>query len=644
MLLPRQNLEPQPELDINNLKNREIIAKQNKIIKRLGMYAALAVLALGVYTESPESAYSSQNTNFENSITDPAKLSVKTKALIDNATVSWDNHQSNDGSFFDPSGLSEGGYGAVMIGQAMLENGIQNDNQMEVEQGINAELYDIKHPNHGGFEGFALADAYLWNQQNAKNNPIWNNYRDEFNLFLRRQNGFKVGSGALNCYRNSECWNNLKLVAAYAKIELQSIKDNSSPTLNNETKSLLLHAAINTSSDAIRSGQRLNFSNAGILSDPSKNPLAYHELSTMILGHIIENIGPRLSPDSVKSAFLRCAKGIIGFMAPDGDGAYIGRGQGQVWNVAASADALSIAAKLTGNKVWRGRYLEGVYKELERLETSYTTENWGFLLTPRLKDDPIINNIGIDSYANSVEYNGLSLWSLIDTFKQLSSTKSAPHEQISSDTNGSFVDPSHTLFAAIRKGSFWYAIHGTDSSYDARYDFGLVAAEKVIDSKWKPILPYRPLTHNFASGGPVLITKGQKLVPVGSKINASGKGRVSINGKYSIDPGNDTKNKTSQKWTYSPVKDGVRLSFRTKPHQKYQFEVWGNINSINSISAKSISINQPDGTKQTYSFNLPINVKSGGIYHSAYEKNLESFYINVATKNHQKIIYDTKFS
>ncbi len=215
------------------------------------------------------------------------------------------------------------------------------------------------------------------------------------------------------------------------------------------------------------------------------------------------------------AAFSRCARALIGLMAPDGDVAYIGRGQGQVWTVAAGIDALSLAAQMTHSAIWKGRYLAGAALELARLRSLYPPDGWGLPLVPRLAGQAAPNYLGIDGYANTVEYDGLSLWALADAARVLSLIPPTPYQALPSTKKGAFVDPSHTKFAAVTDGRLWYAIHSSDSDpADARYGFGLISVERNSAQGWRAVLPYPPLTPLLTStattSGPTLILAGRE--------------------------------------------------------------------------------------------------------------------------------------
>lgn len=649
----QQAPQPQDAMAKATIEPGVNIGRRSGLSKKLGVLlvsTSLAFTGLAFKKSADYTASATTGQALEQVL--PTALGNQADSLIDTTVAAWANHQLPAGNFADPVSDLESAYGVSMIGQAMVETGVASNNQALVADGLRAIQSEVERPNDGVFETFSLASAYAWDQANLDNLPQWQSMQGAFANYLAGRTTFNM-YGVASCASNESCYDNKKLVAAFADIELeadgvglQSSADSTAhnPKLNKSIDNFLQQAVDNTSSDGKELGPSMQFNQAGILSDPTENPLAYDDLSAMILGHVIEALGPSNTPANVKNAFQRAARAIIGFMAPDGDVAYIGRGQGQVWNVAAAADALAIAANETTNPVWRGRDLAGVALELNRLQNVYTPGSWGMPLVPRLAGVNNPNYLGIDGYANSVEYNGLALWALQDAEQNLLNTSPAPLESIAADGSDVFIDPSQTRFATVRKGDLWWVIHAGDTNVDARYDFGLVAAEKDENGKWIPAMPYRPLTDSEASGGPVLVIGGKSLVPMGNKITAGADGTVKIKGGWANNAGNKPTVDTGTNWVFRPVDNGVALSFMSPRDRTYQFRVWYESGSTLRSTSRSLSVSEPDGRHEEYSLNLPITITLGSNAHSAYDENLQSSVITVHTTSADKeVSYITDF-
>jgi hypothetical protein len=593
----------------------------------------------------------------------PVSLSEQATLLITRTVAEWPRHELEDGRLVDPViGPVLSSYGSAMTGQAMVEVGAAGvgpasgpANEALIADGLRAEVSQTSRSNQGGFELLALAEGFTWNERHLASNPAWKAARGAIAEFLRAH-GPLVSSDAGLCYSSADCYDNLKLVAGLADLALVSTGLTSpAPAsllhnragLRRKALGFLAQAAANTGTDARRVGERVSFGDAGILSDPTKNPLAYHALSTMMLGHALVSLG-RTTPARARAAFFRSARTLVGLMAPDGNVAYVGRGQGQVWTVAATVDALAIAASRTNSPTWRGRYLVGAALAIRRLQAVYPVGSWGLALVPRLAGEPGGNYEGIDGYANSVSYNGLALWALVDATRALTAVPATVVQPLPATTNGVFLDPSHTKFATVTNGSLWFAIHGTDSDpADARYDFGLAAAEKRDGSGWRTVLPYRPLTFRPTTGGPALLVGGRALFPIGRRITAKRSGEVVIRGGWGTPGRVAPRVRFGTIWTYraTPALDGVTLTFRGRPHRTYQFEVWYALGSQVTASSAGLSVVEPGGFLRSYSFNSPVSVSAlTETYHSAYSSNLASALITLRAPNRpHRITYTTTF-
>jgi hypothetical protein len=615
-------------------------------IKRYAAMAAAGAIAFSASTSDKASAGIPVN---------PASIAEQVDQIIYPTIDAWADHQTPDGDFIDPVAGRVGGYGVGMIGQAMVEVGSAKRDSALIKNGLQALIKETQTPNHGGFERFSLASAYSWDQKHLTNNPDWQAARPVIGNFLKSQKEYKVGQKAVDCYANPHCYTNLKLVRSFAEVELIAAGDSNSlisgaqasskkAALKKDVRGFMSQAVGNTSSDGRLISYQGHFSGAGILSDPPRNPLAYHNLSAMLLGRISEDLGPSRTPRGIKQAFMRSAKSIVGFMAPDGDVAFIGRGQGQLWNVAAAADALAVAAKETNNSIWRGRFLAGAETAISRLQNVFTPGEWGMPLVPRLLGVKNPNYAGIDGYANSIEYNGLALWALKNAAEDLRATKSAPSEYIASGANGVFLDPSHAKFATVRKGDLWYAIHASDTHEDARYDFGIVAAERKANGNWKPAIPYRPLTEQQTTAGPVLISGGKKRVPVSEKIEAKPSGLVKVRGGWSTKTNGVPASSTRTSFVFKPILNkGVELSFKTPKKGLYEFMAWFAPGSKLSVSHNNLEVTEPNGRHEKYVFNVPVKIGPGPVYHSAYDENLDSTTLTVKVPKHRLVKFKTLF-
>lgn len=613
--------------------HRNECARAAAVLVAILACAAVAMLAPGAGAGEPRAAARAAQVGGS---VDPSALSEEVAQLADATAGEWSAHEDAEGGFDDPVvGRVVGDYGVSMIGEALVEAGVDAGNPTLVDDGLAAELSEIAHADEGGFELLSLSDAYSYDAAHLAGNAAWIKARPRMARFLRRH-GPPVATQGL-CYASPHCYNNLKLVSAVAELALQQTGLHgyrpdallgNLPGVRDQTLAWLRQAVGHAGRGAYRVGDPA-FSGVGILSDPTENPLAYHVLSTLMLGKAIMLLGASTPPAAI-AAFNRTAEALVGLMAPDGDDTYIGRGQAQVWTVAVTIDALATAAELTTDPTWRGRYLSAATVALARLESLYPSDGWGFPLVPRFVGADLPTNYdGIDHYANTVEYDGLALWALDDAATQLEGAPDATEEPLPSETDGAFVDPSHTQFASVTDGGLWYAVHAVNSNPgDARYGFGLVAAELDTASGWRSVIPQRPLTRNASFGGLAMISGRTRLYPDGRRVSASSSGAVTIVGRWR--DGQDIVGRGTV-WTFAPTAagQGVTLSFTTKPRSTYALQVWYEAGARLVRSSDGVTIDEPDGSIEAYLLNVHVAISAAATASSAYAANLHSLVMTI---------------
>jgi hypothetical protein len=589
----------------------------------------------------------------------PGALANRADALVESTARAWQNHQLPDGRFIDPVEGPISFYGSSMLGNAMVEQGLAKNNPSLVASGIQAEVSQVERPTDGVFETINMADIFIYNEQHLKDDPAWLGVRHLFKDYLTKEKTFQNGDGDNSCFTNPNCFNNKVVGEALARFKIEKAIGDSGPvstasaehkpTMDKRTSVILTKAGKTALGDAKRVGYGTHYENASILSDPGTSPTAYHVMTTGFLGHIIEEMGPENVPKSVKSTFLECAKGVVGMMSPSGDVAYIGRGQGQVWNLGVGVYSLSMAAKITSDPVMRGRYLAGADRLLDRMQKLYTPGDWGMPLTPRDKNPA--NYAGIDGYANKVVYNGLASDSLQSASEVLSSVQPAPAENIPADSNGAFVDPSATKFAAVTHGKLFYVIHGdTTSKADARYGMGLVDAEqRQPDGNWAPAIPNKPLTRSYAVNGPALIYKGKKYVPGSGSIKANAGGKVTVNSRWKSLANSRPLKGSAAAWEFSPIGDnGVEMRLKASRKGTLQLPVLYEQGSKVKVTNRrhSVEVTKPNGDRTKYILRASGTVKVKFLHEnfdSGYARDMQGLLIETRARRNENLRLKTIF-
>lgn len=593
--------------------------------------------------------------------TTPAQLADSADSIVNTTASAWASHQAEDGRYIDPV-VGVLPFGVPKTGQAQIEVGARTGNLDLIRSGVRGTLAEIQHPNNEGFnvglEVAGMANGYGWNQANLADNPDWSGARQPIVDFLIARNGRGVSKdnpGLAKCFDDKNCWYNLKLAKAFANSEMKAagIEQPSGAQIaainskrHLQTDAIMQQGANNTSNTGRYVGELSGYGKAGILSDPPYNPLAYNAFSAMITGHILERRGYTEAPAEQRQAFERMTKSIVGSMAPNGDINYIGRGQGQVWTLGTAADALAIAAKNTADPAWRGRYLRGAHLLLDRINSQYTPGSWGLPLVPRHLTDPKPDYKGIDSYAQWASYNGTALWGLSNAAKVLRQIPDTQQSSIPADVNGTFIEPHQTKFAATRKGGLWWAVHGSRTHSDTRYDFGIVNAQRKINDTWKPVQTYRPLTKQAAPGSLSMVFDEQRYTPASTSMSADGKGTVNIRGGWSTRPDGTPEIANNSAWQFRQIgNSAIRLGFVAPRKADYEFQVWYPIGSQTRKVGRALRVTEPDGDVVRYDLNTPIRVaKDQQKYHSAYNENMGSSTIKTSAEKGKNIRYTTTYT
>lgn len=612
------------------------------------------------------------------------QLAERVGALISVSADAWGTRQGPDGRFNDPVRGNLATYGSPMLAQALIERGLERTDRRLVDQGIAALRAQIANPDNGGFnvsfEVLGLVDAWSRDQQLLAGDPAWQALSGDLKTFIERR--FTRGTSVARknkrwlsrCMNDVACFYNLKLVAAVAGIELRraGLQARSAATtrksdataraafrfatpLGSSTArtgadaALIEQAAKLTSSDARQSSWQGTA--LGLLSDPpserADNPLAYNALCAMLLGRALETAPPKTLSSRVEKAFQRLTRGLLAWLAPDGESSYIGRGQGQVWVTASALTALVTAAERTPDATFRTRFLAASLRLVEHLETTYApSASLGLALVPAHRGKTSFGKhyTGIDSYATYTMYEGLALYALRHAREVLTRLDAEPPILDGARPSGVFLDPSQARFATFRRGGLWYAVHGGDALPDLRHDFGVVAMQSSEEGRWISRLPHRPLSERPLSGGGVIRRGKHTLVPLARKLVRRKGGVIALYGGWAVPGSGRATLDRRTRWLFTPVARGVRTEFVARSSQRISFTVWCEPGSKVTRSSRGIAFRTPDGRLQRYSFNRPVTLhKNRFSEHSAYEGRLTSWQVAVRTRRGAKLRMTTSF-
>jgi hypothetical protein len=192
-----------------------------------------------------------------------------------------------------------------------------------------------------------------------------------------------------------------------------------------------------------------------------------------------------------------------------------------------SGAAYGLAATRGASRPARRRYLAVADRLLARLRT-YGSGPRGQWIVPALRQDRGAIE-AVDHYAHAPEYTGLALvylnWAIPLLPRRASTAGRIPADR----PLRAVIGQGRGRFAVIRQGPLWYAVRERGTG-NLRYDFGVVAAERLEGGRWRHTVPLRP--RSTGSGGPVLRRGRTGGRPVGYAIRVARGGRVLIRGGF----------------------------------------------------------------------------------------------------------------
>lgn len=451
-------------------------------------------------------------------------------------------------------------YGDAMMGWALIQVGLREDEHALVDSGLRAIGYATSEARHWSrpsvFETLAVASAWNLARRALADNPEFLEIRKQWANWLRRVKTVRLQY--VNRYGNH--W----LVDAIVVFELErsGLKSNKRGAILGSGAGFARRQAIRLIN--IRVPRLLRGSGPFVLSDPLDQPIAYHGLSIAFYARALSLMGKRAKPKA-RTTLRRAVRASQLLAAPDGSVSYSGRSQEEIWTLPATAYAAEAAAALPGaSRSFAAASHALAERAAGKLEADYPVGSRGAWITPAMADDLPMAARGVDAYAGAPAYDGLALAMLnlaIDQAPQVPVEGDLPADHLLAAT----LSQQHGRFAVVRRDAVWFAVKMTRSSDphfvdDLRYDFGLATLKRLSDGRWRDIVPERPRrdTGRAQSLGPVLLRGDGPGYPFGRRIAARTDGSVHIEGSFRRPDGHVLRR---AKFAYFPRACGVALRF-----------------------------------------------------------------------------------
>jgi hypothetical protein len=538
--------------------------------------------------------------------TDPAGWNL----LARDIASPWPRLQNGNGSFRDyvyggqvsfcttqrcPQGPGNARYGESVLGYALLQTGLRNSDPALIDAGLRGVAFAVRHPELQRkiptvFETLAVAGAYNLARESAADHPVFTANRARWERWLARVKPQHLISR--RAYYNHHL---AEVIAVFELLRTGVESKNRRTILSERQRDRLKRLAVKLvnrdipriaaetsrtarrrSGDGAQTAQVLG-ERATILSDRPDFPIAYQAFSYGLYARAVRLL-PVRETERVRELMRRMAHASWLLTAPDGDLAYWGRSQEQVWAPTSTAYGAEVTARLRGSDaVHDARYRALADRAVARLRAAHANGDRGMALIPALSIDPQEGLRGLDRYAGAAAFDGLALlmlnWALDEAGDRPRATSSLALDR----PRSARLLRGDTSFAVVRTGSLWFAVKQATSyeghPADLRYDFGLVALKDESGGVWRDLIPLRPITARGPdSAGPVLRTAQGPAFPAGTSMFTGADGTVTVVGDFRTATGTRLKQGTT--FRFEPAGCGVRFTFPAGGGESLEYSVF----------------------------------------------------------------------
>ncbi|HST54411.1 MAG TPA: hypothetical protein VLJ42_00765 [Solirubrobacteraceae bacterium] len=426
------------------------------------------------------------------------------------------------------------------------------------------------------------------------------------------------------CYQRKLCFNNYHLTSQVLNLELvhAGITGNgpgvrlSDPHLRlNTLRWLGANLPATTSETASVFAPGAGRHAAAALSDPTSYPLAYQAFCTAMLTRAAVLGGSQL-PGAAWRLERAALWELVGMTAPNGEISWMGRGQDELWTLAAALYAGVQGSTLMART---DPALAARLRRLARVELAALQSRLGPTgLRPKPNDD--LTPSGLDDYASAIGTESLALvW--LELARAALPAAIGPAVALPAERNASWSsDPRGNGLLTLRDGHVWIGVHRVEASDDPRLGWGLMRAmRKLRDGTWASLLPERPLGPPGPAAGPVLVRGRSSSDPQTSSSGVS-HGAIVLAGAWSGYAGT-----VPGRWQWTPLESSVELTSTCPRGASLRFTEWLPRNGRLHRGRSAIS-----RAGFRVSFSRPISVrKLSGSYGSAREPHMAAYRVSV---------------
>ena len=531
-----------------------------------------------------------------------AKVPSTWDPLAERIAAPWPGLQNENGTYQDyvyggdvsfclvrqcKPGLGNARYAEAVLGYALLRTGVRTGDGALIDTALRSLTWVAEHPEYRdtlqtNFETWALSSAYNLARTRIPSRKLFRENRRSWERWLTTVKPLLLRANARRYF-------NHHLVEAVATFELKRTGLRSKvrgAVLHPETYNSTERRAVRIVEDEVYAVARPTLLNSGggvaaMVSDRPEYPLAYQGLSMAFYARAMELMGKRLS-DRARQLLGRMAHATRLFTAPDGDLAYAGRSQEESWALTMTAYGAQVAARQRGvGAGTAARWQALADRAVERVRTEHEVGPRGMYIVPSLGRDLERGIPGLDPYAGAAIFSGLTL-AFLEFARDEAATRKRRVGRLAADAEGfRVIGRGDDTFVTVRTRKLWYAVRQSRDMQrrldDLRTDFGMVAFKRLVDGRWRDVIPVGPRVESpdrraADSKGPRLRPGGGTPVgvPVGTRISATGSA-VRVATGWRMPDGSIARPDTPLRWQV--VDCGVRLRMPVAEGDVVEYDV-----------------------------------------------------------------------
>src|SRR5215217_4089828 len=313
----------------------------------------------------------------------------------------WPDAQRRDGRYKSAVGGNTR-YGESLMGFALIQHGLDNDQSELVDSGLKALAYSVPRlgtqSRNSIFEALGIVGAYKRLKADMPDDPRFRKLRPKMESYL---SDFELVRLPATSYYGNHWLVESVLVQELLSSGLKS--KNPHAVVGGERRQAARLARDLVNVRIPKMAREKNFKvgreRAFVLSDPPDDPLAYQGLSLGFYARGVHLLGKKASP-AARKTLTQVANASTWLTAPDGDLAYFGRNQEQAWALGGTIYGAEVAARLDESSARaEGRYRALGTRALQRLRDDYGTGHFGLNITPAVKESRKGGEKGVDGGA-----------------------------------------------------------------------------------------------------------------------------------------------------------------------------------------------------------------------------------------------------